>query len=91
MAILLNLVKPRGHTFSANRAISCLISTSCVVWLLSTICRQMEYITVECGSSVIERRTRNQESPGSNHPCYRFEAWAFLFYPLTPQSTELYK
>ena len=34
---------------------------------------------LERGSSVVERRTRNRESPGSNPLCYRFEVWAFSF------------
>ena len=34
---------------------------------------------VERGSSVVECRTRNRESPGSNPICYRFEVWAFSF------------
>ena len=28
------------------------------------------------GSSELECQTRNRESPGSNHLCYRFEVWA---------------
>ena len=35
--------------------------------------------SVERGSSVVECRTRNRESPGSNPLCYCFEVWAFLF------------
>ena len=46
---------------------------------------------VERGSSVVERRTRNQVSPGSNPLWYRFEDWAFSFSPLTPLLTQLYK
>ena len=34
---------------------------------------------VERGSSVVECRTRNRESPGSNPLCFRFEVWAFSF------------
>ena len=34
---------------------------------------------MERGSSVVECRTRNRESPGSNPLCYRFEVWAFSF------------
>ena len=34
---------------------------------------------VERSSSVVECRTRNRESPGSNPLCYRFEVWAFSF------------
>ena len=50
------------------------------------------YVSVmERGSSVVECRTRNQVSPGSNPLCYRFEDWAFSFSPLTPQLTQLYK
>ena len=45
----------------------------------------------ERGSSAVECRTRNQGSPGSNPLCYRFEDWVFLFSPLTPQLTQLYK
>ena len=36
-------------------------------------------VSVERGSSVVECRTRNRESPGSNPRCYRFEVWAFSF------------
>ena len=43
------------------------------------------------GSSVVECWTRNQVSPGSNPPWYRFEDWAFSFSPLTPLFTQLYK
>ena len=42
-----------------------------------------------CGSPVVECRTRNEVSPGSNPLCYRFEDWAFSF--TMPQFTELYK
>ena len=34
---------------------------------------------VERGSSVVECRIRNRESPGSNPLCYHFEDWAFSF------------
>ena len=30
-------------------------------------------------AQLVERRTRNRESPGSNPRCYRFEVWAFSF------------
>ena len=33
---------------------------------------------VERSSSVVECRTHNRESPGSNPLCYRFEDWAFF-------------
>ena len=50
---------------------------------------------MECGSSAVECRTRNQVRPGSNPPpplpAYRFEDWAFSFSPLTPHLTQLYK
>ena len=38
-----------------------------------------EHDGVERGSSVVECRTRNRESPGLNPLCYRFEDWAFSF------------
>ena len=38
------------------------------------------------GSSEVECRTCNQESPGSNPLCYRFEDWAFSFSPRRPSS-----
>ena len=38
-------------------------------------------IHVERGRSVVECRTRNQVSPGSNPLCYRFEDWAVSFSP----------
>ena len=34
---------------------------------------------MERSSSVVECRTRNRESSGSNPLCYRFEVWAFSF------------
>ena len=34
--------------------------------------------TVERSSPVVECRTLNRESPGSNPLCYRFEDWAFF-------------
>ena len=35
----------------------------------------------ECSAvaQLVECRTRNRESPGSNPRCYRFEVWAFSF------------
>ena len=30
-------------------------------------------------AQLVECRTRNRESPGSNPRCYRFEVWAFYF------------
>ena len=42
-------------------------------------------------AQLVECRTRNRESPGSNPRCYRFEDWAFFFHFTTPQSTQLYK
>ena len=36
-------------------------------------------VLVERSSSVVECRTRNRESPGSNPLYYRFEVWAFSF------------
>ena len=30
-------------------------------------------------AQLVECRTRNRESPGSNPRCYRFEVWAFPF------------
>ena len=44
---------------------------------------------MERGSSVVECRTRNRVSPGSNPLCYRLEDWAFSFSPLTPLLTQL--
>ena len=41
---------------------------------------------VEHGSSNVECRTRNQESPGSNSFCYHFEVWAFSLSPQNPSS-----
>ena len=45
-----------------------------------TICLHfMLCLFVERDSSVVECRTRNRESPGSNPLCYRFELWPFSF------------
>ena len=41
---------------------------------------------MERGSSAVERRTRNQMSPGSSPLCYRFEVWAFSFSSYRPSS-----
>ena len=45
---------------------------------------------MECGSSAVECRTRNRESPCSNPLCYRFEAWAFDILSTVPQFNYLY-
>ena len=49
----------------------------------SMLCAHLNWVftvpDVERGSSVVECRTRNRESPGSNPLCYRFEVWAFSF------------
>ena len=40
------------------------------------------YLSIYSWSAVaqlVECRTRNRESPGSNPRCYRFEVWAFSF------------
>ena len=58
---------------------------------MSGACSNRESTFVERGSSVVERRTRNQVSPGSIPLCYHFEDWAFSFSPLTPLLTQLYK
>ena len=42
-------------------------------------------------SSVVERRTRNHMSPGSNPLCYRFDDWTFSLSSLTPLLTQLYR
>ena len=42
------------------------------------ILKNLHFI-VERSSSVVECRSRNRESPGSNPLCYRFEVWAFSF------------
>ena len=41
--------------------------------------KTIPFFHVERSSSVVECRTRNRESPGSNPLCYRFEVWAFSF------------
>ena len=38
-------------------------------------------VLVERGSSAVECRIRNRESPCSNPLCYRFTTWAFSFSP----------
>ena len=51
----------------------------------STLFSLMMYF-VERGSSAVECRTRNKESPGLNPLCYRFKVWAFSFSPRCPSS-----
>ena len=51
---------------------------SCGAWKLNG--------RVERGSSAIECRAHNRESPGSNLLCYRFRDWAFSFSPRCPSS-----
>ena len=46
---------------------------------------------MEHGYSVVECRTRNKVSLGSNPLCYRLEDWEFSFSPLAPQLTQLCK
>ena len=36
-------------------------------------------ISMSAVAQLVECRTRNRESPGSNPRCYRFEVWAFSF------------
>ena len=37
------------------------------------------YLNYYAVAQLVECRTRNRESPGSNPRCYRFEVWAFSF------------
>ena len=48
------------------------------------VAHQVAY--VERGSSVVEHRTRNRDSPGSNPLCYRFAVLAFSYSPQCPSS-----
>ena len=45
--------------------------------------RHVQYFIIHCQWSavaqLVECRTRNRESPGSNPRCYRFEVWVFSF------------
>ena len=50
-----------------------------------------QIITVERGSSVVECRTRNRESPGSNPTLLPFRSLGFFVLLTMPQSTQLYK
>ena len=43
---------------------------------LAATCLSMLWSAV---AQLVECRTRNRESPGSNPRCYRFEVWAFSF------------
>ena len=38
-----------------------------------------EHMQWSAVAQLVECRTRNRESPGSNPRCYRFEVWAFSF------------
>ena len=46
---------------------------------------------VERRSSVVECRTRNRESPGSNPPLLPFRSFGIFVHFTTPKSTQLYK
>ena len=50
------------------------------VFLRPTLAVYFECVTKNIvHSNLIECRTCNRESPGSNPLCYRFEVWAFSF------------
>ena len=52
----------------------------------------LDYIAVlERGSSAVERRTRNQGSPGSNPPSIPFRSFGIFVLTMTPQFTQLYE
>ena len=51
-------------------------SKSCFLVDLTSV-----FFSVERGSSAVECRTGNRESPGSNPLCYSFEIFAFSFSP----------
>ena len=46
---------------------------------------------VECGSSAVECRTRNRESPGSNPPLLPFRNLGIFVLSTTPHFTQLYR
>ena len=50
----------------------------------------MNVLVVERGSSVVECRTRNRESPGSNPHLLPCRSMAIFFHFTSPQSTQLY-
>ena len=53
--------------------------------------RHVVLLTVERGSAVVECRTRNRESQGSNPPLLPFRSLGIFVLFTTPQSTQLYK
>ena len=56
--------RPRGSRARLYLCFTCLIHKA-VLW--------------SAVAQLVECRTRNRESPGSNPRCYRFEVWAFSF------------
>ena len=65
-----NLGKLRVHTFLNNK--------STLLTLLYRP-RRAHMNNMSAVAQLVECRTRNRESPGSNPRCYRFEVWAFSF------------
>ena len=51
----------------------------------------MTLISVDLGSSEVECRTLNRESPGSNAPLLPFRRLGIFVLSSTPQFTQLYK
>ena len=63
---------------SQSSSIFALYCLQLTPFILLIVCSITAIYSVERSSSVVECRTRNRESPGSNHLCYRFEVWAFF-------------
>ena len=55
-------------------------------WTVMCVKIHLYSVTEECGNSVVERRTRNRGSPGTNLLSYPFEDWAFSLSPRRPCS-----
>ena len=53
--------------------------TKCHCSLLSGVYARGSKYMWSMVAQLVECRTRNRESPGSNPRCYRFEVWAFSF------------
>ena len=76
LTMQLTSVYIRASVFCSEVLLQLNIISRVLVGLLSELRRATGICAV---AQLVECRTRNRESPGSNPRCYRFEVWAFSF------------
>ena len=73
---------PPGSLENDNRPISLILRQQLAKAFEAIVLKWVDDVITVVWSAVaqlVECRTRNRESPGSNPRCYRFEVWAFSF------------